>query len=49
MEATGYPCPDCGFEGPHHVYLVGELTEPTAVECGDTDCATEFEIPSVIA
>lgn len=35
-----YPCPKCGYEGPHAVLGPDEAGQ--LVECGDTRCAAEF-------
>lgn len=35
-----YPCPECGYDGPHVVVS----RNPLVVECGDSECGVEFEI-----
>jgi hypothetical protein len=39
-----YPCPDCGYEGPHALFPSSDPREPVTAECGDGDCGIEFEI-----
>ncbi len=41
MDVHDYPCPSCGYDGPHPVLADGV---GIIVECGDTACALEFSI-----
>lgn len=45
MVVTDYPCPECGYEGPHHVYFDEGVNQYVA-ECGDILCGIEFGVPS---
>lgn len=42
MTVTGYPCDECGYEGPHPVHYDPQLKQFVA-ECGD--CYLEFGVP----
>lgn len=37
-----YPCPICGFDGPH--LLVESYPDREVLKCGDSDCDTNFEV-----
>jgi len=39
-----YGCPECGYDGPHTLILVEAPGEPDRAECGDSECAAEFEV-----
>ena len=46
MNPDEYPCPECGYEGPHVVQEIGRDEDVTVsvVECGS--CYAEFEVTS---
>ncbi len=50
-ERIDYPCPECGFDGPHPVLescmRPGDESPTYLVECGDSACAVEFELGPV--
>jgi phage-related protein len=44
---TDYPCPECGYEGPHALLFGGaDPTDADVYECGDSACACEFDVPT---
>jgi len=40
-----YPCPECGYEGPHSYLGQDEDSGPDIYECGDPECYLEFSVP----